>query len=148
MTLETWLAAGWLKRHETSPQEIADLLAVVDRALENAAVEGLTPDARIGLAYPAALAIGAAGLAATGYRAGKDRHHERVLDSLLHTLGVDSVRVGKLHRFRRMRNEMTYERVGTVSEREATEFLALVKELRSALVVWLRGVNPRLLSTD
>lgn len=146
MTLETWLGHGWLKRHETSPQEIADLLAVVDRALENAAVEGLTPDARIGLAYPAALAVGAAGLAAVGYRAGKDRHHERVLDSLLHTLGVDSVRVGKLHRFRRMRNEMTYERVGTVSETEARAFLALVAELRESVVAWLRQTHPELLS--
>jgi hypothetical protein len=71
MSLETWLANGWLKRHETSPHEIEELLAVADRALANAAVEGLTPDARIGLAYPAVLAIGAAGLAAAGYRAAR-----------------------------------------------------------------------------
>lgn len=121
-----------------SPQEIADLLGVVDHALENATVKGLTPDARIGLAYPGALAIGATGLAASGYRAGRDRHHERVLDSLLHTLGTDPVLVGKLHRFRRMRNEMTYERVGTVSESEAKGFLALVAELRRDVVMWLR----------
>lgn len=146
MALETWLGHGWLKRHETSPQEVAELLAVVDRALENAAVEGLTPDARISLAYPAALAIGAAGLGAAGYRAGKDRHHERVLDSLLHTLGVDSVRVGKLHRFRRMRNAMTYERVGSVSETEARAFLALVGELRGVVAAWLKQTHPELLS--
>ena len=85
MSLENWLANGLLRRHETSRREIEDLLAVADRALGNSAVDGLTSDARIGLAYPAVLAIGAAGLAAAGYRAGKDRHHERVIDSLLHT---------------------------------------------------------------
>lgn len=84
MTLETWLDHGWLKRHDTSPQEIADLLAVVDRALENAAVVGLTSDARIGLAYPAALAVGAVALAASGARVpptrdfGHRRHHAAV----------------------------------------------------------------------
>lgn len=74
MTLETWLDHGWLKRHDTSPQEIADLLAVV----------GLTSDARIGLAYPAALAVGAVALAASGARvpptrdSGHRRHHAAV----------------------------------------------------------------------
>ncbi len=145
MTLEGWLANGWLKRHETSPREIADLLAVVDRALENATVEGLTPDARIALAYPAALALGAAGLAAAGYHAGKDRHHERVLDSLLHTVGVAPPTVARLHRFRRMRNEMTYERVGVVTDSEAAGFLALVGDLRAAVTGWLQTEHPPLL---
>ncbi len=69
MTLETWLDHGWLKRHDTSPQEIADLLAVV----------GLTSDARIGLAYPAALAVGAVALAASGARVPptRDSGHRR-----------------------------------------------------------------------
>ncbi len=62
MSLEDWLANGWLRRHETSRQEIEDLLAVADRALGNAVVVGLTADARIGLAYAAVLAIGGAGL--------------------------------------------------------------------------------------
>jgi len=70
MTLETWLANTWIRRQETSRQEIDDLLAVADRALGNAAVRGLTADARIGLAYPAVLAIGAAGQGRTGITRG------------------------------------------------------------------------------
>jgi len=108
-------------------------------------VDGLTADARIGLAYPAVLAIGAAGLASAGYRAGKDRHHERVIDSLLHTARTDPAVVARLHRFRRMRNEMTYERLGTVTEQEAAGFTTLVRELRSALVAWLTTKHPALL---
>ncbi len=145
MSLENWLANGWLRRHDTSRQEIQDLLAVTDRALGNAVVDGLTADARIGLVNPAVLAIGAAGLAAAGYRPAKDRHHERVIDSLLHTVRTDPAVVARLHRFRRMRNEMTYERVGTVTEQEAAGFTTLVRELRSALVAWLTAKHPALM---
>jgi hypothetical protein len=33
MTLQSWLANRWLVEHETSAEEIADLLSVVDRDL-------------------------------------------------------------------------------------------------------------------
>ena len=36
MTLENWLANSWLRIHETSQQEISDLLKIVDRDLEDA----------------------------------------------------------------------------------------------------------------
>jgi hypothetical protein len=38
MSLEDWANNGWLCRHETSRQEIADLLAIVDRDLAGADV--------------------------------------------------------------------------------------------------------------
>jgi hypothetical protein len=36
MTLQNWQANGWLRQHETSPQEIADLLRIVERDLQDA----------------------------------------------------------------------------------------------------------------
>ena len=33
MSLIDWLKAGWLKEHETSPEEIGDLLHIADRDL-------------------------------------------------------------------------------------------------------------------
>ena len=50
MTLDDWLSNRWLTRHSTAPQEIADLLAVVDRDLDDCRVPGLSPDARLSLA--------------------------------------------------------------------------------------------------
>ena len=41
MTLQTWLKNRWLTKHQRSPEEVADLLAVVDRDLEDASVESL-----------------------------------------------------------------------------------------------------------
>lgn len=148
MGLERWLENGWLHPHDPSPQETADLLEVAGRALADARVQGLTPDARITLGYPAVLALGAAALAASGYRAGRERHHERVIDSLSHTVGVEPQLVGRLHRYRRLRNEMTYERVGRLEHDEVEIFLSHVQELRSAVVQWLTTVHSRLMSFD
>jgi hypothetical protein len=148
MSLDQWRENGWLHLHEPSPKETAELLEVADRALADARVEGLTADARVALAYPAVLALGAAALAASGYRAGRDRHHERIIDSLSHTAGIESRAVGRFHRYRRLRNEMMYERVGRLSDREADQFLSYVEELRTAIVAWLRATHPRVMSPD
>lgn len=43
MSLEDWANNGWLRRHETSRQEIADLLAIVDRDLADAG-GNISPD--------------------------------------------------------------------------------------------------------
>lgn len=148
MSLVQWFENRWLSQHESSPKEIAELFEVVDLALANARVGGLTPDARVGLAYPAVLAMGAMALAAEGYRAGRDRHHERVIDSLAHTVGADPVLIAKLHRYRRLRNEMTYERAGTLSQQEAEAFLGVVESLRRTVRAWLRERHPQLMTAD
>ena len=97
------------------------------------------------MAHSAALALGAAALAAAGYRAGRERHHERVLDSLIHTIGVEQALVGRLHRIRRSRNTMTYERIGTVTEGESRTHLAEVTSLNAAVLAWLANHHPALL---
>jgi hypothetical protein len=77
MSLSDWLASRWLVVHESSPEEIRDLLEVVDRDLADAALEGLSPDWRLGIAYNAALQLATLALAAEGFRPARDRAHER-----------------------------------------------------------------------
>lgn len=36
MSLHDWAKAGWLRPHQTSRQQIADLFAIMDRDLEDA----------------------------------------------------------------------------------------------------------------
>ncbi len=43
MSLEDWASNGWLRRHETSRQEIADMPAIVDRDLADAG-GNISPD--------------------------------------------------------------------------------------------------------
>jgi hypothetical protein len=55
VSLQDWLKFGWLKEHESSREEIADLFAVVDRDLKACQTTGLVNDWKFNIAYNAAL---------------------------------------------------------------------------------------------
>ena len=88
MTLADWLANRWIVPHEGTVEEIAELMAVVDRDLEDAAVPGLRSDWRLSISYNAALQLATLALAAEGYRPGRERAHERAILSLRDTVGT------------------------------------------------------------
>jgi hypothetical protein len=145
MNLADWCRLGWLTEHETSKQEISDLLALADRDLTNSQIAGLDPDWRLTIAYNAALQLATAALAASGYRAAREMHHYRVVQSLPFTIGADAALVGQLDQYRRKRHQGAYERAGLVSEREADEMHALAVQLRDTVLAWLRAEHPDLL---
>ena len=118
MTLESWRENRWLTKHDPSPEEIADLLAVVDRDLEDAALDQLSPDGRLNIAYNAALQLATLALAAEGYRPERQRSHERAIQSLRLTIAADARLVDTLDGVRRKRNLSNYDRAGTTSARE------------------------------
>ena len=64
--LEEWLKFGWLKEHAASREELADLLAVVDRDLRACDTPQLHNDWRFNIAYNAALQLATAALAIAG----------------------------------------------------------------------------------
>ena len=51
MTLKQWQSNGWLRSHQTSQQEIENLLAIVDRDLHDAASGEISTDWQFGIAY-------------------------------------------------------------------------------------------------
>src|SRR5436190_11613296 len=108
-SLQDWLKNGWVKAHQTSRQEIADLFAVADRDLAACQTPGLINDWRFNIAYNAALQLASAALAASGYQAERANHHYRVLHSLEFTLGADPATIRKLDVFRKKRNITDYE---------------------------------------
>ncbi|HUY33539.1 MAG TPA: hypothetical protein VMV69_12390 [Pirellulales bacterium] len=145
MSLSDWARNGWLVEHKTSPQEIKDLLGVVVRDLRDCAAKGLSDDWRLAIAYNAALHCATAALAASGYRASRDAHHFRVIQSLSLTLGVDNTLIKQLDAFRKKRNVSDYERAGAVSTAEVEEIAKLAGALRKRLEDWLRQNHPGLL---
>jgi len=145
MTLQDWRNFGWLKDHQTSPQEIADLLAVADRDLADCQTAGLSAQWRLNIAYNAALQSATAALAAAGFRPGRgESHHVRAIQSLEYTLGADRTLIDQLDAFRKKRNLGGYERVGVVSDQEADEMIELASELRTDVEAWLRAYHPAL----
>ncbi len=148
MSLDDWLANRWLEPHEASPEEVRDLLALVDRDLGDAAIERLSADWRLGIAYNAALQLATLALAASGYRPTRVRGHERAIQSLRHTVGLDQNLIDTLDAVRRKRNLSNYERAGVASPSEAEDVYQLVKELRLQVVTWLEEHYPELLSAS
>ena len=81
MSLEDWVNNGWLRRHETGRQEIADLLAIVDRDLADAG-GNISPDWCFGIAYNGALKLCAILPHASGYRPEKTLQHYRAITAM------------------------------------------------------------------
>ena len=144
MNLPNWLANRWLVQHEPSRDEVEDLLAVVDRDLGDAAIESLSPDWRLGIAYNAALQLATLALAAEGYRPARDRAHERAILSLRFTIPTDPQVVDTIDAVRRKRNISNYERAGTTSASEAYEMYQIAMELRERVLAWLQERHPEL----
>lgn len=145
MSLDDWLKNSWLVRHQTSPREMANLLALTERDLRDCRAEGLSPDWKMNIAYNAALQAATAALAACGYRVARESHHFRVIQSLALTIGADQSLVIQFEHFRKKRNIVGYEQAGTVSRQEAEEMRILAGEIRDQVVWWLQANHAELL---
>jgi hypothetical protein len=145
MSLQKWLEFGWLRPHQTSRSEIAGLLAIVDRDLETAKLEQVSPDWRFGIAYNAVLKLCTILLYASGCRAGRELQHKRTIDALPFILGDDRTRDARfLDRCRIKRHEVEYETAGTITDGEANELIQFAVNLRGDVLAWLRTNHPEL----
>ena len=145
MSLQSWLDNGWLVKHQSSLQEISDLLAVADRDLRDSQTPGLSADWKLNIAYNAALQAATAALAACGCRAARESHHYYTIQSLAYTIGASPGLVTQFDRFRKKRNIGAYDRAGTSSDQEAAEMVLLARRLRKEIEVWIRENHPDLL---
>jgi hypothetical protein len=144
MSLSQWANSGWLRTHQTSPQEIAGLFAIVARDLADA--EGdISVDWRFGIAYNAALKLCTILLHASGYRPEKALQHYRTIAALPEILGEQwKDDADYLETCRRKRNIVEYDRVGVVAEQDASELAAFCRELRQDVLAWLNDNHPHL----
>ena len=146
MSLQQWHNNGWLRPHKTTPAQIADLLAIVDRDLEDA-FRDVSPDWQFGIAYNAALKLCTVLLYASGYRPDRDAAHFRTLAALPLILGSSHKNdADYLDTCRAKRNTAEYDAAGTVSLSEAAELRNYAEELRTAVLTWLKQHHPTLIT--
>ena len=145
MILRDWLANGWLTEQKTNHQEIVDMLSAVERDLADCNSSGLSPDWRLTIAYTAAMRSAKIALAAEGFRASREQHHYRVIQSLAYTIEAESTLITELDQFRKKRNLSTYEYAGTISDYEANRVIELAIEIRDRVVTWLHRKHPDLI---
>jgi len=148
MSLKQWADNGWLRTHQSSAREIADLLGIVERDLADA--EGqISADWRFGIAYNAALKLCAILLHASGYRPEKNLAHYRTLASLPIILGAERQDdANYLDACRGKRNTAEYDMAGAVTLADATELVAFAKELKQEVLAWLQREHPELLPSQ
>ena len=147
MTLRSWLLNDWLIPHKTSPNEVSDLFGLIERDLADCQAAGLSADWRLNIAYNAALQAATIALAASGYRASRESHHYRIIQSIAHTIDAPASLIAHFDQFRKKRNIGGYERAGIASDQEAKEMFFLAKKIRDAVAAWLRKTHPELMET-
>jgi len=144
MSLKQWEANGWIRKHETSPDEINNLFMIVDRDLKDAS-EGISADWRFGIAYNAALKLCTVLLYAEGYKAERTLQHYRTIQAMPLILGHEKANdANYLDACRSKRNVVEYDYVGGATDDNADELIVLVKELRDDVMAWLKKFHPDL----
>lgn len=144
MSLRDWLNNRWLEEHQTSSQEIADLLAIADRDIADSQISELSADWKMTIAYNAALQLATAALAASGYRAVRESHHYRIIQSLSYTINADDGMITLFDQFRKKRNISGYDCAGMISDQEANEMRNLAINLQEKVIKWLHENCPDL----
>jgi hypothetical protein len=149
MSLEKWVEYGWLRQEPTSPNEIKDLLGIVDRSLADSKVEAVSTDLRFIAAFNAALCAATTALRASGHRTVTQAgHHVKTIDSLELTVKANSKLIQRFKTFNNKRNKSVYDVAGAVSDQELEAMVKLAIELKNAIVAWLQRFHPELLKTD
>ena len=138
MTLAKWVDNGWLRRHQTSREEMSDLLGIADRDLADAK-STISADWRFAIAYNAALKLCTVLLYAEGYQAEKTLQHYRTIMALPMILGPQRKKdADYLNACRAKRNIVEYDRVGGVTDQDADELIKFVREFREDVLSWLK----------
>ncbi len=140
MSLDDWYKNGWLKKHQTSREEIGNLFAIIERDLQDCAHEQVSEDWRFAIAYNAARQCCLVALYCSGYRSGRGAgDHYYVIQSLTQTLGEE---FGELKDYldscRNKRNISDYDAAGTISLQEVEELVITAQELYHQVKSWVR----------
>lgn len=115
------------------------------RDLKDSRAKGVSDDWRFAIAYNAALQVATTALAAAGYRASRENHHYRVIQSLELTLGKDAKFIRAFDAFRKKRNVSSYDIGGGISHREVEEMIGIAQSLQQGVEQWIRTNHASLL---
>lgn len=144
MSLERLAQIGWYKTEPSSPKEIADLFSIVDRSQADSKVESISDDLRFQAAYNGILTLVNIALRASGFRVSLSQgHHQRVIESLEHTLTMQSAIerekwVRKIKSHSQKRNTTSYDLAGGVSPTNLAQIMKDLAVLREQVRAWVR----------
>ncbi len=146
MSLEDLLNQGKLKHHRTSKKEIANLLTLTKRDIQDARLKGLSTDRKFATAYNAVLQLATILLYSTGYKPERAAHHFTVFQAMKEILGKSHYGLADyFDSCRTKRNITDYSYAGGVSEKEAEELIKEAEDFLNLVLNWLKAKYPELL---
>jgi len=147
VSLEAWRDSRLIVEHESSRQEISELLGIMKTDLKDALIRELSPDRRLACCYGALLTVARAALRAAGYRVpkGTPSHHYYAIQSLQFTVGLDIPVLRQIETMGKKRLTADYVRVGEASESMVDEGLAFAEEYCRRITDWIRETHPSLI---
>ncbi len=150
MQIVTWqrlLAENKIRSHAPSANEIANLFALVERDLEDAALVGLSADRSFAISYNAVQQLSQAVVACSGYRLRNIPGHHRVMFECLELAVGSSMNSYSTYfdRCRTKRNHLEYDRSSVVSQTEADELLKAAQEFHDEIKTWISDHHKNLL---
>lgn len=147
MSLEAWRDSRVIVEHESSRQEVSELLGIVKTDLKDARILELSPDRRLACCYGALLTAARAALRAAGFRVpkGTPSHHYHAIQSLHFTVGLDSQVLRQIESMGKKRAMADYVRVGEVSESMVEEAIAFAENCCGRIIEWIREEHPSLM---
>jgi hypothetical protein len=101
---------GLLETHVTDAKQVIKLLDSAACCIADARVRTVTNATRLEAAYRAITQLCMTALWANGYRPSRNRpgHHQTMIQSLVHSVGVDNDQMTLLDTFRVKRNAIDY----------------------------------------
>ena len=143
MLFNRWLDEAKLKSHRTSATEIADLLKIVERDINDTKLERLSPDRRFAIAYNAALQLATMLLYCKGFRAVGAGHHFTVFQAMKEILGKEYDELADyFDSCRNKRNITDYDRAGEISETEVKELIDETLKFKVLVINWVKKNYP------
>lgn len=109
MSLENLLKIGQLETHQTDAAQIGRLLDAASRGLDDARQQSITLETRLEAGYRSIMQLAMLALWANGYRPTSTAgHHRTMIQSLVHSVGLDADQMLVLDTFRVKRNSINY----------------------------------------
>ena len=146
MNLRAWFQEGKLRQHQTSAEELKNLLQLVKRDIEDAKVQTISADRRFATAYNAVLQLGTMLLYCQGYKPYGTGHHFIIFQAMKEILGTKyDTLADYFDSCRSKRNITDYTHAGGISEEEVAELIKEAESFLSIVLKWVKTNHPNLI---
>jgi len=145
MSLQNLLKIGQLEEHETNAEQVRRMLDSAERGITDARQESISPETRLDAAYRAITQLCMVALWANGCRPSKSKpgHHQTMIQSLVHSIGLNRDQMLLLDTFRVKRNAIDYTG-DDVDVASVDECIEAANNLLHHVTQWISNSKPEL----